>query len=183
MSKEIKLEILIYLAACTFDNLKVHNSSESYKSQHSYLSKTIQITKNLLPLRSTYVFVLYVNKIHTLSFQNCLTCQLNSSNLYVKLYCLHMLHSICLNKCNINVYYSLMNWIHISSWCLSQKIVIHCDDCNKGISILWVMNGRWLMSCNTYMYKILFSNALNNSSSHPTRFHLPPPPSWSHGSL
>lgn len=76
MSMDIKLEILIYLAVCTFDNLKVHNSSESYKSQHSYLSKTIQITKNLLPLRSTYVFVLYVNKIHTLSFQNCLTCQI-----------------------------------------------------------------------------------------------------------
>lgn len=76
MSMDIKLEILIYLAACTFDNLKVHNSPESYKSQHSYLSKTIQITKNLLPLRSTYVFVLYVNKIHTLSFQNCLTCQI-----------------------------------------------------------------------------------------------------------
>lgn len=76
MSMDIKLEILIYLAACTFDNLKVHNSSESYKSQHSYLTKTIQITKNLLPLRSTYVFVLYVNKIHTLSFQNCLTCQI-----------------------------------------------------------------------------------------------------------
>lgn len=53
MSMDIKLEILIYLAACTFDNLKVHNSPESYKSQHSYLSKTIQITKNLLPLRST----------------------------------------------------------------------------------------------------------------------------------
>lgn len=76
MSMDIKLEILIYLAACTFANLKVHNSPESYKSQHSYLSKTIQITKNLLPLRSTYVFVLYVNKIHTLSFQNCLTCQI-----------------------------------------------------------------------------------------------------------
>lgn len=76
MSMDIKLEILIYLAACTFDNLIVHNSPESYKSQHSYLSKTIQITKNLLPLRSTQVFVLYVNKIHTLSFQNCLTCQI-----------------------------------------------------------------------------------------------------------
>lgn len=48
-----RIFLLIYLAACTFDNLKVHNSPESYKSQHSYLSKTIQITKNLLPLRST----------------------------------------------------------------------------------------------------------------------------------
>lgn len=75
MSMDIKLEILIYLAACTFDNLKVHNSPESYKSQHSYLSKTIQITKNLLPC-DQHVFVLYVNKIHTLSFQNCLTCQI-----------------------------------------------------------------------------------------------------------
>lgn len=30
-----------------------------------------------------------------------------------------------------------------------------------------------------YMYKILFSHALNNSSPHPTKLHfcLPPPPS------